>query len=490
MLLRSFSCLRCRLHRRSVGLTQSPQSSLHQLLRKQTRKFEGEPVKALEANKRKGSQLYFKYRSIATKQRAGISKNGRCILRVPGHTSPLSVETAYLRDTCSCSRCIDPSTSQKLFQSADIPPDIDIKKIQYLSNEKIQITWTHDISGYESHTSTFSSAFLQRTSSVRAESCRSFPRRVTWDGATIAEHCKSFAYDEYLGSSKVLHGALNQLHCYGIVFLHSVPSESSAVERIAEKIGPLRNTFYGLTWDVRSISSAKNIAYTSQDLGFHMDLLYMADPPGLQILHAMKASARGGESIFSDGMRAVYRMKKEPHQVLNVLRSHHVTYRYKNDGQWYQYRRPTVEGTFLWDRYGCELPSPNASRSEVDLSWSPPFQAPFDYTPRYGTIQPESQGKSIGEYVKAANLFKSSLEAPEAVFETRMQEGTCVIFDNRRVVHARKAYATDSERWLRGAYVDKDPLNSRLRVLNAEFGVPDLRPLERRQRSLEMSVER
>lgn len=489
MLSRSLLCVRCRLYRRSGGLTQSLQWSPHQSSRNQTRNLGGEPVSALEANKHKGSQEYSKSRSIASKQHAGRSTNGRCDIRVQGRISPLSIETAYLRDACSCSRCVDPSTGQKLFQSADIPPDIDVEKIQYLSGERTQITWIHDISGYESHTSTFSSAFLERTRSARAESCRSFPRRVTWDGATIAEHCKSFAYDDFLGSSEILHGALNQTYCYGIAFLHSVPSEPSAVERIAEKIGPLRNTFYGSTWDVRALASAKNIAYTSQDLGFHMDLLYMADPPGLQILHAIEASTRGGESLFSDGMGAVYRMRNEPPQVLKILGSHLVTYRYKNDGQWYQYRRPTIEGAFLWDRYGCELPSPNASRSEAVLNWSPPFQAPFDSNPRYGTIQPESQGTSMREYIEAANLFKSSLEAPEAVFETKMQGGTCVIFDNRRVVHARKAYTTDSERWLRGAYVDKDPLHSRLRVLNAEFGVPDLRPLERRESSLDILVE-
>ncbi|MCJ1246273.1 hypothetical protein MMC30_003479 [Trapelia coarctata] len=382
----------------------------------------------------------------------------------------------YLRDACSCSRCIDPSTSQKLFESADIPLDINVEKVHYLSDGTVQITWANDIAGYEHHTSTFSSAFLQRTSSATAESLRSFPQRVPWDRATIAGHSKCFAYDDFLSSSKILHEALNQLHCYGMVFVQSVPSDVAAIERIAEKIGPLRNTFYGSTWDVRSIPSAKNIAYTSQDLGFHMDLLYMANPPGVQILHAMKASSRGGESLFSDGMRALYNLRNEPPETLSVLRRHRVAYIYNNDGQWYQYRRPTVEGAFHWDRYGCEVSCTNENGSEANLSWSPPFQAPFDYSPRYGTSQPESRLTNLSDYIKAANLFKSLLENPEAVFETKMQEGTCVIFDNRRILHARKAYTGDSERWLRGAYVDKDALKSRLRVLNEELGVPELRP--------------
>ena len=45
------------------------------------------------------------------------------------------------------------------------------------------------------------------------------------------------------------------------------------VSNIGTRIGALRNTFYGLTWDVKSKSGANNIAYTEQMLGMHQDLL-------------------------------------------------------------------------------------------------------------------------------------------------------------------------------------------------------------------------
>ena len=45
-----------------------------------------------------------------------------------------------------------------------------------------------------------------------------------------------------------------------------------------------------------------------------------------------------------------------------------------------------------------------------------------------------------------------------------------MIFDNRRVLHARRAFdATKGERWLKGAYVDDDVFFSRLRVLGERF---------------------
>jgi hypothetical protein len=45
------------------------------------------------------------------------------------------------------------------------------------------------------------------------------------------------------------------------------------VEQVAGRIGPIRETFYGASWDVKSVPNAKNIAYTSLFLGFHMDLM-------------------------------------------------------------------------------------------------------------------------------------------------------------------------------------------------------------------------
>lgn len=62
------------------------------------------------------------------------------------------------------------------------------------------------------------------------------------------------------------------------------------------------------------------------------------------------------------------------------------------------------------------------------------------------------------------------MSAQENVFEYRLEEGECVVFDNRRVLHARRAFdASQGERWLKGAYVDDDVFFSRLRVLQERF---------------------
>lgn len=71
---------------------------------------------------------------------------------------------------------------------------------------------------------------------------------------------------------------LKQVHTYGISFIEGVPTDRTANEdcrlrEVMNWIGMIRNSFYGETWDVKSVQKSKNVAYTSLNLGLHMDLL-------------------------------------------------------------------------------------------------------------------------------------------------------------------------------------------------------------------------
>ena len=76
-----------------------------------------------------------------------------------------------------------------------------------------------------------------------------------------------------MNSDKTLLAVLKQLWSYGLAFLYNVPTKDQEIVKIVTRIGSLKNTFYGPTWDVKSVPGAKNIAYTNLELGLHMDLL-------------------------------------------------------------------------------------------------------------------------------------------------------------------------------------------------------------------------
>lgn len=131
--------------------------------------------------------------------------------------------------------------------------------------------------------------------------------RTLWERADLdaVQHDIKVNYAELMADEKTIHQITQYLFQYGIAFISNVPSTPDAVAFIGSRIGPLKSTIYGTTWDVRSLSSAKNIADTSSDLGLHMDLLYYKEPPRLQILHYLRQSQRGGQSRFSDSFKAV-----------------------------------------------------------------------------------------------------------------------------------------------------------------------------------------
>lgn len=181
-------------------------------------------------------------------------------------------DAVFLRDCCSCDRCVDPSTTQKTFDTADISPNIQPRSLESKIDGSVRITWEHDLPGFEDHVSVYDTFFCQRNhllqSRLEATSNQLDQPRI-WTSYTTG-HKLDVDYDSYMNAPSTLLSSLQHLHLHGILFIRSIPPSSDAVTSIAERIGPLKNTFYGSTWDVRSVPSAKNVAYTSSSLGFHM----------------------------------------------------------------------------------------------------------------------------------------------------------------------------------------------------------------------------
>lgn len=173
--------------------------------------------------------------------------------------------------------------------------------------------------------------------------------------------------------------------------------------------------------------------------------------PQFQFLHSLRARAPGGESLFSDAFRAAQIIREEDKEMWAALLDVDVTFHYYNDGQSYRQARKTVE-----------LDDPSDPQSAIkNVNWSPPFQGPFQGV----------SGRQLRAYVRAARRFEELVSKEENVFEYRMKEGECVIFDNRRVLHARRAFdISKGERWLKGAYLDRDVFASKAARLSEVYG--------------------
>lgn len=96
-----------------------------------------------------------------------------------------------------------------------------------------------------------------------------------WNQEDYAKARKDVSYEELMSTEDPsgFVSALTQLSHYGLCFIKGVPTNDKQVEELARRFGCIRETFYGTSWDVKSLPEAKNIAYTSLPLGLHMDLL-------------------------------------------------------------------------------------------------------------------------------------------------------------------------------------------------------------------------
>jgi hypothetical protein len=203
-------------------------------------------------------------------------------------SQPTKHNTFWLRDNCPCPECIHPTTRQKLHASSQIPLDLGVTSYN-VTPEGLEIVWSkglEDVGDWEApekgqpgHRSIYPwdmvlGSYGGTPTEHRIES-RMNHAPILWDKELMDSKVLWLDYSEFMNTPEGLLKGLKHLQDYGLFFLEGVPREDQEVAVAAERIGHLRHTFYGRTWDVKSVPDAKNVAYTNLNLGLHMDLLYV-----------------------------------------------------------------------------------------------------------------------------------------------------------------------------------------------------------------------
>ncbi|KAF8153015.1 gamma-butyrobetaine hydroxylase [Crassisporium funariophilum] len=370
----------------------------------------------------------------------------------------------WLRDSCQSVECIHPSSRQKLHRTTDIPFEIaPAEEGVKVTSKGIDITWI------DGHRSTFDHAFLERHASPSKLLEWHFDQHLaeqSWTNKSVSQLPDLFIpYDKIKTSAGLVDG-ITQLTKYGLLFVSGVPNqetsnESCELRALAERFGEIRPTFYGLLWDVVTKREGRNIAFTNLELGLHMDLLYFQHPPRYQLLHCLRNQVIGGTSIFVDGLKAARTLRDTHPADFDLLTKTPVAFHYINDGHHLHREHFTIELS------PPSITSESSVPEVAHVNYSPPFQAPLPLnTPK--------------EFFPALDRFARLLNDPQNTYEYTLREGDVVLFDNRRVLHARTAFADkpgsekmmegETSRWLKGCYLEADPLVDRVRVLRTKLG--------------------
>ena len=170
----------------------------------------------------------------------------------------------------------------------------------------------------------------------------------------------------------------------------------------------------------------------------------------------------GGTSIFVDALHVASLLRKSHPADFDVLAATRVPFHYINDGHHLHYEHPTIEldAHTHNDSSASELPIKH-------INYSPPFQAPLI------SSTPPSFYTALGKFV-------ALLDATANRMGYTLREGDAVLFDNRRVLHARTAFTDgplggkearegETNRWLKGCYLEADTILDRGRILRAKL---------------------
>jgi gamma-butyrobetaine dioxygenase len=164
----------------------------------------------------------------------------------------------------------------------------------------------------------------------------------------------------------------------------------------------------------------------------------------VQFLHCLVNDATGGESVFVDGFAIAEAMRREAPDAFRVLTTTPMAFWNRDQRTDYRWQAPIL--ALAADGEIEEVRFANFLRGPIDA--------------------PESE---MAEIYAALRRFQAMTRDPRFFIERRLKPGDMWAFDNRRVLHARRAFDPSSgARHLQGAYVDRDEISSRWRVLRRE----------------------
>ena len=345
----------------------------------------------------------------------------------------------WLRDHCACPECRHPQTRERLVRVIDLPAELPAPAAAVDAEGALRLDWPA-MPGFAPHASRFDPGWLRQRAEADAPDPLAVDRRVPWD-AGIAHDLPVIDHDAFMRTEAGLADWLRALERYGFAILRNGPAAEGEVLRAAERVGWPRETNFGRHFDVVSKPDPNNAAYTAVALEPHADLPNWQRPPDFQLLYCLANEAEGGESTLVDGLAAAEALQAEDPEAYRLLAELPVDFRFQDETADIAHRAPVI---------GCDAQGrPTIIRFN---NWiRDTLRLPAD------RVEP---------FYRAYRRLWQLLRDPARVLRFTLRPGEMMAFDNLRVLHGRAAFDPNTgHRHLQGAYLDRDLVRSRQRVL-------------------------
>ena len=334
----------------------------------------------------------------------------------------------WLRDHARDEDSWDHRSNQRKIYTAKIDPKLHIKKAILKDNGKsVDILWS-DLKKPINYTSNF---FLENSNKSQKINNNIY----IWDKKDIGEEI----YTDFQNTitNDGFKEFLEKLYKFGFVVIQNCKTEMSSVEKIANKIGYVRESIFGGLWSFESNNDMADSAYTQDELRPHTDSTYSNDAPGLQLLLCCHYEATGGESIMVDGFKIAEKIYKENRDLYTLLSEIEVTGQYIGDGVFLEAKRPIFKL--------------NSNKELVQVSFNNYDRAAF-----------RMDDEKTLKFYDAIREFDLIANNREYQWRHILKPGELLIFNNWRILHGRGSFKGD--RKMSGCYINKEDFDSSCRM--------------------------
>ncbi|NEN88365.1 MAG: taurine catabolism dioxygenase TauD [Okeania sp. SIO3H1] len=329
----------------------------------------------------------------------------------------------WLRDNCLSPKYYHPTSFQKMYDISEVtatPKPLNIE----LTDEKLIVDWDED----PPHRSIFPISWLMSHAYDDNQEDQPIREKILWDKAWLDVNPPEWV-DAQSGDSQTW---TNQLLTLGFTVIKNLPYQD--LDNFVSSIGPVYYLAkYGRYSTVKAIPNAQDLSLSAEgnELSPHTDITFMSTPPLVQLLYCVENLATGGESLVVDGFRVARDFQQHHPEYFEILSKVPVKFE-----QFYQ----------EWEYY--------VSRTTpiIELDKNGLVSAVYFSHKNFGSKLPFEQ---VEAFYEAYKTFFSYLKNPAYQYWFRMEPGDCLLVENFRVLHGRKAFNPSSGlRHLEIAYMD------------------------------------
>ena len=268
---------------------------------------------------------------------------------------------------------------------------------------------------------------------------KKYPNKKLWNGSL--KKIPSFNFKKF--NNKMLKNILSTVDEYGFCLIKNMPITKNGIHALTKHIGPIKETNWGSIADIKNIKKAYDLTMTERALENHTDNPYRFPTQGYICLHCIKNSDIGGENTLVDGFNIAKQIKIKSIETFNVLKNFKTFFQYKDKDT-------------LLENY-CSLIETDYEDNVVQIRYNNRTE-----------IIPYDDLKKITEYTVARQSFWNLIKKKSNNITIKQTSGDMIIMDNYRILHGRAKYKDlNNQRYFRQGYIDRDILQSKLKIMQA-----------------------